>query len=99
MIYYMPVAMLAVSGLLCVLLRAGVLRLLVGIQLLSLSAALAFLVSGIGSDSFPVSSGEAYAVVILLAGLAQFGIGLGLSTRLFYLRGNVDLSEIENLKN
>jgi NADH:ubiquinone oxidoreductase subunit K len=98
MIYYLPVAMLAVSGLLCILLRSGVLRLLVGIQLLSLSAALAFLVSGMGSDSFP-TSGEAYAVVILLGGLAQFGIGLGLSTRLFYLRGKVDLREIENLKN
>ena len=96
MIVYLPAAILALSGMACMVLRRSMLKLLVGGLLVSMAGAYAFLAGGSGNET--ALAGAAYGVLCYLIGISQLVIGLALATRLFYLRGNADLSELRNLR-
>lgn len=96
MTLYLPAAILGFSGLVCILLRRSMLKLLVGGLLVSMSGAYAFLAAG--SSGAPELASIVYAVLCYLIGISQLIMGLALATRLFYLRGNAELSELRNLR-
>jgi NADH:ubiquinone oxidoreductase subunit K len=96
MIAYLPAAILGFSGLVCILLRKSMLKVLVGGLLVSMSGSYAFIAAG--SSGAPGLLAAVYGVLCYLVGISQLVMGLALATRLFYLRGNAELSELRNLR-
>ena len=91
------VVLLIFAGMTSLLLRQGLLRLLVGVQLLGVAAALGFLVFGENASS-GINAGEPMSVLILIGGSVQLCLGLGLTTRLFYQKGRANMRDINQLK-
>ena len=80
------------------LLRKGLLRLIVGVHILGLSAALSFLFFGErmhGQENI----GEPFALLVMIGASIQLALGLSLVTRVFYQKGRTNLSDINKLKN
>ena len=92
------ISTLAFAGVACLLLRQGMIRLLVGIHLLSMSSALVFIVFGESIEG-GANQGEPFALLVLLGGTIVFSLGLALATRLFYQKGRAELDDLRELKN
>jgi NADH:ubiquinone oxidoreductase subunit K len=83
-------------GIVCILWRKTVLGLLVGAQLVILGSSMIFVLAGIISGFR--ASGNLFALFVLLGGVSQLVCGLALSIRLFYLRGKIEMADLESLK-
>lgn len=93
-------------GLIAILCRRTFLGVLVGFQLVAWSGAVAVVFSGESAQRG--SAGEVFAVIILLASLAVFILGLAVSVRFSHLLsrekkemqpGGIQLEEMRELKN
>ncbi len=96
MILFLGVAILVLAGMLSILVRRTVIKVLVGVHLIFLAGSLAFLAAGAGKDF--MLSAEVMALLCYIIGLAQLVVGLSFAVRLFYLRGNAGLQEVSRLR-
>jgi NADH:ubiquinone oxidoreductase subunit K len=87
---------LGALGLVSLLSRKSFLGMLVGIQLLVLGAASAFVIAGIQSHN--LVDGPIFAFVIVLSGATQLAGGYALLMRFYYLKASVEMKEMESLK-
>jgi NADH:ubiquinone oxidoreductase subunit K len=94
----LSVTVLVFAAMLSLLIRQGLLRMIVGIHLLSLASALPFLVFGERQGQHG-NVGEPYALLILISGAVFVTLALALATRLFYQKGRAELKDIMELKN
>jgi|GEM_PF-2715766 len=96
MIFYIGVAVLVFAGVLSILVRKTLTKVLVGVHLISLAGSLAFLAGVFGRGH--TMSAEAMALLCYIVGLAQVVVGFSFAVRLFYLRGNAELREVARLR-
>jgi NADH:ubiquinone oxidoreductase subunit K len=89
-------AFLGGLGMACMLMRATLLGVLIGVQLLLLGATMVFVVAGVRTGA--AAEGHLFALFITLSGVAQLVVGYALSTRLFYLRNKAGMDDIRSLK-
>jgi NADH-quinone oxidoreductase subunit K len=83
-------------GLLAILSRRSLLGLLVGIQLLIMGAAMAFVLGGISTGNR--NAGHVFAFFITLSGVAQLVSGYTLSIRMFYLKRGIRMDQLREMK-
>lgn len=88
-------ALIAGTGMACLLYRRTALGVLIGIQLLMLAATLLFVVSG---SSQPTPLGDVSGLFITISALVQLAGGFALVVRLFYLKRKTGVEELRSLK-
>ena len=87
---------LGAVGLISIISRKTFLGVLVGIQLLILGAASAFIMAGIQSHN--AVDGPLFAFFIVLSGVAQLVAGYSLLMRFYSLKSSAEMKEMESLK-
>ncbi|MBY0469897.1 NADH-quinone oxidoreductase subunit K [bacterium] len=90
-------ALLGGLGLVCVLYRKTILGLLVGLQLLGLSASLMLVLSGVASHV--PNEGHLFGLFITLSQIGQLVVGYALAVRIFYLKKRTSVEDVRSLKN
>lgn len=83
-------------GLVCMITRKSMLGLLIGIQLLVLGSTMMFVLAGLSSGL--KIQGHIFGLFITLGGIAQLVVGYSLTIRLFSLKKNISLDELQALK-
>ena len=93
----MVAAALAGFGVTCILYRKTLLGLMIGLQLLILGATLGFVLAGVSAKS--AVEGHIFGIFILAGSVGLLSVGLALSVRLFFLKGNTSMDELRSLRN
>ncbi|HTL13287.1 MAG TPA: NADH-quinone oxidoreductase subunit K [Bdellovibrionota bacterium] len=83
-------------GLLNLLVRRSLLGAIIGVNLMMMGAASAFVVSGVVTGR--AVDGHIYAIFVIASGAAQLVVGYTLAVRLFYLRRDVGLSGLRSMR-
>ena len=89
-------AILGGIGLMCVIYRKTVLGFLIGVQILVLGAASAFVF--VGSNTATAAQGHAFGFFIILGSVGQLVVGFSLAIRLFYLKKKTGMDELRSLR-
>lgn len=89
-------AILGGLGLLCLLYRRTLLGVMIGVQLLSLGATLAFVLGGALNGA--QVQGHIFGLFVTLIGVAQLVAGYALAIRLFYLKQNAGMDEVRSMR-
>ncbi len=90
-------AILAGIGLVCSLYRRTLIGLLIGLQLLVLSATLMFVMSG-AQDRATSANGQVAGLWVVLFGLVLTVAGCAVSVRLFFLKRRASLDDVRSLR-
>jgi NADH:ubiquinone oxidoreductase subunit K len=94
-VWLVPAALGAI-GLIGLIYKKSVLGLIVSLQLMSLGAAVLFVLSGVEAGA-PLE-GHSFSILIVFSGVLQTVGGYALAARMFYLRKKASVTELRELK-
>ena len=90
------VLLLAFMGLYCLLVSRNLLRLLIGVEILSKGCILALISSGVATRK--INTAQTLAITMIVVEVVVVAVGLGLIIKAYGVTGSIDIWKLDKLK-
>jgi len=90
------IALLLIAGLYCVLVSENVIRILIGIEIMTKAATLAIVLAGYAVGR--VALGQCLAITLIIVEVAVIAVASGITVGIFRQNGSLETSKLKSLK-